>query len=104
MTVGTSCPGVAQHVHDALADAAGWPPNMTVGLPDTTRPTCIGGTMYGSDGCSPTWGGVFTPDEPMTAAGLLPMRTVATVPIVSGAENGIGGPGCGAPVAGFGIR
>ncbi len=39
----------------------------------------------------------------MTAAGLPPMRTLATVPIVNGAANGIGGPGCGAPVAGFGI-
>ncbi len=50
MTVGTSWPGVAQHVHDALAEAAGWPPNMTVGLPLTTRPIWVGGAMNGSDG------------------------------------------------------
>jgi hypothetical protein len=103
VTVGTNDPGVAQQVTDDWAVAAGWPPNVTVGLPETTRPTCIGGAMYGSAGWSPTWGGVFIPEQPTTTAGLPAIWTVATVPIVTGAENGIGGPGCGTPLAGFGI-
>ena len=43
------------------------------------------------------------PEDPTTAAGLPPISTVAWVPIVIGAQNGIGGPGCGMPLAGFGI-
>jgi hypothetical protein len=31
------------------------------------------------------------------------MSTVGQVPVVTGAENGIGGPGCGTPLAGLGI-
>ena len=103
MTVGTSWPGVTQQVALDVAVAAGWPPIVTVGLPETIRPTCIGGAMYGSAGWSPTWGGVFIPEQPTTAAALPPIITVATVPIVIGALNGIGGPGCGMPLAGFGI-
>src|SRR5690348_3521271 len=57
------------------------------------------GTMNGSDACNPTCGGVLNPDEPMTAAGLPPISTVGTVPTVSGAENGSGGDGAGAPRA-----
>ena len=41
--------------------------------------------------------------EPITAAGLPPIITVGSSPDVIGALNGIGGPGWGAPVAGFGI-
>ena len=103
MTVGTSEPGVTQQVALDWAVAAGLPPIVTVGLPDTIRPTCMGGAMYGSDACSPTWGGVFIPEQPTTAAGLPPIITVGTVPIVIGALNGIGGPGWGTPLAGFGI-
>jgi hypothetical protein len=51
----------------------------------------------------PTCGGVFTPAEPTTATGLPPHRTVAARPWVNGAENGNGGAGSGAPVAGLGI-
>ena len=35
--------------------------------------------------------------RPITAAGLPPMSTVEHRPSVSGAVNGIGGPGCGLP-------
>jgi hypothetical protein len=35
---------------------------------------------------------------------LPPTWTVAQVPVLTGALNGIGGPGCGAPEAGFGTR
>ena len=59
--------------------------------------------MNGSLGWSPTCGGVLRPDEPTTQAGFPSISTVATVPIVSGAENGIGGAGDGAPRA-AGIR
>jgi len=103
VTVGTSVPGVAQQVALDWAVAAGVPPIVTVALPDTMRPICCGGAMYGSAGWSPTWGGVFIPEQPTTAAGLPPIITVATVPVVIGALNGNGGPGWGAPVAGFGI-
>ncbi len=103
MTVGTREPGVTQQVALDWAVAAGLPPIVTVGLPDTIRPICWGGAMYGSDGWRPTWGGVFIPLQPTTAAGLPPIITVATVPVVIGALNGIGGPGWGAPLVGFGI-
>src|SRR5262245_64809335 len=98
-----SVPGVTHRVAVEVAVAAGCPPMSTVGLPDTIRPICIGGAKYGSVACSPTCGGVLTPEQPMTAAGLPPISTVACVPIVIGALNGIGGPGCGTPLAGFGI-
>src|SRR5687767_3274186 len=39
----------------------------------------------------------------MTAAGLLVMRTLVARPTTRGAENGIGGAGCGTPEAGLGI-
>jgi hypothetical protein len=39
----------------------------------------------------------------MTAAALPPIVTFGARPVVSGAANGIGGDGWGAPVAGFGI-
>ena len=42
----------------------------------------------------PGCGGVLTPLEPITAAGLPPIRTVLTRPWVSGAENGSGPAGC----------
>src|SRR5829696_8909463 len=59
--------------------------------------------MNGSDACRPTCGGVLIPDEPATAANLPPIITVVASPWISGAENGMGGPGCGAPVAALGI-
>jgi hypothetical protein len=43
------------------------------------------------------------PDEPITAAALPPMSTFVSSPCDSGAENGTGGDGCGAPLAGLGI-
>jgi hypothetical protein len=103
VTVGTSVPGVTQQVHEDVADAAGLPPISTVGLPATIRPTCIGGAMNGSVAWSPTWGGVLTPWLPIVAAGLPPISTLATVLAVTGALNGIGGPGWGTPDAGLGI-
>src|SRR5580704_5168072 len=103
MTVGMAVPGVRQQVHIEVAVAAGVPPMRTVGLPLTTWPFCSGGARYGSVACRPTCGGTLTPDEPTTAAGLPPMSTVATVPMVIGAENGRGaGEGMGAPT-GLGI-
>src|SRR4026208_2298787 len=44
------------------------------------------------------------PCAPTTSTGLPATRTAPHAPGVTGAENGIGGPGCGAPLAGLGIR
>ena len=93
MTDGMSEPGVTQHVATDATVAAGWPPIMTVGEPDVIRPICVGGAKYGSVGCSPMCGGVLSPEQPITAAGFPPIRTVGCRPIVMGALNGIGGPG-----------
>jgi hypothetical protein len=41
--------------------------------------------------------------HPTTAAALPAINTVAQTPAVTGALNGSGGDGWGAPVAGFGI-
>lgn len=103
VVVGTSEPGVEQQVTLDEALAAGWPPMRTVGEPLRIRPSCMVGTAKGSLTCSPTWGGVFMPEEPMTAAGLPPIITFETRPETSGALKGIGGPGWGAPDAGLGI-
>src|SRR5207302_11369850 len=100
---GTRLPGTVQQGHMDCALAAGWPPIMTVALPLVTRPISVVGTMNGSLGWSPTWGGVLYPLDPITAAALPPISTVPTSPCSSGAENGTGGDGWGAPVAGLGI-
>ena len=76
---------------------------LLVGLPLMTVPCCMFGTMNGSAGWSPTCVGVFIPCDPITATALPPIVTVGSRPINNGAEKGIGGPGCGAPEAGFGI-
>lgn len=103
VTVGVITPGVAQHVHDDDAVAAGCPPMSTVVLPLTIVPICAMGSMYGSAGKRPTCGGVFMPVHPTTAAGLPAISTVGHTPIVIGALNGSGGDGCGIPVAGLGM-
>ena len=87
----------------SFAVAQALPPAVTVGLPDRTWPCWVVGTMYGSDGWRPTWGGVLNPDAPTTATALPPIVTVCSRPWSSGAEKGIGaGEGCGAPDAGLG--
>ena len=91
LTVGTRLPGTRQHVHMDWAVAAGWPPIITVALPLVTRPISVVATRNRSLGWRPTWGGVFMPDEPATAAGLLPIITVVARPWSNGAEKGKGG-------------
>src|ERR1700674_211976 len=103
VTVGVIVPGVAQQVHDDEAVAAGLPPINTVVLPLMIVPTCMTGTMYGSAGKTPTWGGVLKRMQPTTAAALPAISTVGQTPKVTGALNGSGGDGCGTPVAGLGM-
>lgn len=90
-------------VHGDPDFAAGLFSMRTVALPCVTMPVCVGGPMNGSLGCSPTCGGVLTPWEPTTTASFPPMKTDVARFWIIGAVNGIGGPGCGAPEAGFGI-
>src|SRR5215216_4169298 len=90
-------------MHGEPVRAAGLPSMSTVVEPIVTVPRCCGGAMNGSLGCRPTWGGVLNPDEPCTAAGLPAIRTLVASPWSSGAENGRGGDGDGAPT-GLGIR
>ena len=53
-------PGTEAHIETwELVVATALPPAVTVGLPDSTLPSCIVGTMDGSDGCRPTCGGVL---------------------------------------------
>src|SRR5436309_8244573 len=102
--VPTTVPGSPrQMTHCPPVFAAGFPSMSTVTLPATTRPCWAGGAMNGSETWRPTCGGVFIPDEPTTAAGLPPIRTLVARPMSSGAENGIGGAGNGLPTGGPGI-
>src|SRR5688500_20386085 len=103
VAVPTTWPGApAQIVQVDPVRAAGLPSNRTLVLPATTFPVWLVGTMDGSEGWRPTCGGVLRPDEPATTAGFPPISTVVERLCSSGAENGIGGPGCGAPLAGVG--
>lgn len=81
-------PGTTQQVDVADVYARGWPPAVTVVLPDWIVPIWVGGAKFGSLGCSPACGGDAKPVAPATATGFPATCTVATTPWTMGDENG----------------
>ncbi len=89
-TVATGCPGTWAHIDTwELLVAMGLPPAVTVGLPDSTWPCWVVGTMYGRSRAAPR-GRRVEPGDPTTATALPPMVTVARGPAAAAPRTAAG--------------